>query len=710
MKKKAIEKIPYIGLKKTSRKKDVKYVGVAETKIIGGAEHLLIEVYKNEKNEKDIPEVRIALNKNDFGTYFPKTGEWNRKKIMPNGGYCRTIWEKTGEGNDWREQEKINILQNEEDLGKIRDFCKKKIYSEKHWWEYIHKYQDDITVRERRKTADRKYQRRAEALQDRINHTKELPEQRILDWANKTCFGKLHYLYYKKHGSWVQIACSKCGGVTDARWKSGISYESQFQRMVKEPKEGKYGKCPMCGTLGEYKCQGKVKGTYRKQAYYFLGQRYKENGIVLRYIEVEKRWELELTAGEKGTEMQGACEELSGIEIARAYLKPGEKVQIDYQKHSWYEGKDYWDDCNLAGLSNIAIGEGKILPETYREMQDTAFRYSGLEEYADKGGKVNPIDYLERYQQIPQLEILSKMGLTEIVRRITRGECGVIEDQNAKRLDDFLGIQRERTDQLIRTGGNGKLLDAMKTEKRLDQHWTEKQVEQMAETGLRTDSAGIALRYMTVQKMLNRIAKYAGCEYGTKCSTAINEIRRTAITYTDYLRMREERGYDLHNSVYQQPRELQTAHDQMVAEINQEKVEKRLKEVEEKYPEIREQYRKLRKEFFYEDDTYLIRPARSAEEIVTEGRILHHCVGGNNYLTKHNEGTSYILMLRFQEEPETPYITVEISAAGKNILQWYGAYDKKPDKNHMREWLKEYLRKLKDGTLAETEKITIKTA
>ena len=710
MKKKAIEKIPYIGLKKTSRKKDVKYVGVAETKIIGGAEHLLIEVYKNEKNEKDIPEVRIALNKNDFGTYFPKTGEWNRKKIMPNGGYCRTIWEKTGEGNDWREQEKINILQNEEDLGKIRDFCKKKIYSEKHWWEYIHKYQDDITVRERRKTADRKYQRRAEALQDRINHTKELPEQRILDWANKTCFGKLHYLYYKKHGSWVQIACSKCGGVTDARWKSGISYESQFQRIVKEPKEGKYGKCPMCGTLGEYKCQGKVKGTYRKQAYYFLGQRYKENGIVLRYIEVQKRWELELTAGEKGTEMQGACEELSGIEIARAYLKPGEKVQIDYQKHSWYEGKDYWDDCNLAGLSNIAIGEGKILPETYREMQDTAFRYSGLEEYADKGGKVNPIDYLERYQQIPQLEILSKMGLTEIVRRITRGECGVIEDQNAKRLDDFLGIQRERTDQLIRTGGNGKLLDAMKTEKRLDQHWTEKQVEQMAETGLRTDSAGIALRYMTVQKMLNRIAKYAGCEYGTKCSTAINEIRRTAITYTDYLRMREERGYDLHNSVYQQPRELQTAHDKMVAEIKQEKVEKRLKEVKEKYPEIREQYRKLRKEFFYEDDTYLIRPARSAEEIVTEGRILHHCVGGNNYLTKHNEGTSYILMLRFQEEPETPYITVEISAAGKNILQWYGAYDKKPDENHMREWLKEYLRKLKDGTLAETEKITIKTA
>ena len=708
MKKKVIEKIPYLTLKKVSRKKEVKYIGVTETKVIDGEEHLLLEVYQNEKKAKHVPMVRIALRKKDFGTYFPERGKWSRQKIKSDVGY--TIWGKNENGISWMDEEKIGILQSKEDLERIQNFCKKKVYNEKRWWEYIYKYQDDITREERRKAGDRKYQRRMDALQDRINHTKELPEQKILDWADKTCFRNLHHLYYKKYGSWVQIACSKCGCVTDARWKSGITYESQFQRMVKEPKEGEYGKCPMCGTLGEYKCMGKVKETYRKQAYYYLGQKYKENGIVLRYIEVEKSWTLDLIAGEKGTEMQGACEELSGVEVARAYLEPGKKVQIDYHKHSWYEGKDFWDDCNLAGISNIVIKEGKILPETYPEMQDTAFRYSGLKEYAAKEGKVLPIDYLERYQQIPQLEMLSKMGLTEIVKRITRGECGVIENQNAKRLNDFLGIRKERTNQLIQADGNRELLNVMQAEKRLDQHWTEKQVEQLAETGLRVDGIGAALQYMTTQKLLNRIAKYARCEYGTKCSTVIDRIQRTAATYTDYLRMREERGYDLHNSVYQQPRDLRTAHDQMVAEINQEKVGKRLKEVEEKYPEIREKYRKLKKEFFYEDDTYLIRPARSAEEIVTEGRTLHHCVGGNGYLTRHKEGKSYILMLRFREEPETPYITVEISAAGKNILQWYGAYDKKPDENHMRKWLKEYLRKLKNGELAEAEKIMTKTA
>lgn len=710
MRKKEIEKIPYLGLKKINRKKDVKYIGVTAVKIVGNKKHLFLEVYKNKKESKMVPVVRIILTKKEFWNYFPETEQWTRQKVEKDGGYGNWIW---GEKADtWEQMEKENVLQSTEDLEKIKKFCKIKIpvYYEARWWQYIYKHEDDLATAARIDREHRKFVCRQEALKDRMAHTAKLPEKRILEYADRIYFQKEHHLYYKKYGSWTKIACSKCGGVTDARWRDGISYESQFQKHTEEPREGKSGKCPMCGAVGTYKCQGKIKGEYSKKIHLFLGQRYKEDGAVLRYVEIEKAWTLGFIEGNDGPEMYNAAEELSGVEVARAYFEPGKKVQIDYHKHDLYRNEDVWDDCNLYGLANIDIKAAPIMSETYEELKNTIFRYSGLKEYADKEGKVNPIDYLERYQQIPQLEILSKIGLTEIVRRITRGECEVIEDQNAKRLDDFLGIQRERTDQLIRTGGNGKLLDAMKTEKRLDQHWTEKQVEQMAETGLRTDSAGIALRYMTVQKMLNRIAKYAGCEYGTKCSTAINEIRRTAITYTDYLRMREERGYDLHNSVYQQPRELQTAHDQMVAEINQEKVEKRLKEVKEKYPEIREQYRKLRKEFFYEDDTYLIRPARSAEEIVTEGRILHHCVGGNNYLTKHNEGTSYILMLRFQEEPETPYITVEISAAGKNILQWYGTYDKKPDENHMREWLKEYLRKLKDGTLAETEKITIKTA
>ena len=168
-----------------------------------------------------------------------------------------------------------------------------------------------------------------------------------------------------------------------------------------------------------------------------------------------------------------------------------------------------------------------------------------------------------------------------------------------------------------------------------------------------------------------------------------------AVTYTDYLGMRLSLGYDLTNTVYQQPRDLEAAHNKMAAEQNKKEADKRLQEVKKKFAGIRNSYRKLRNRYFYEDDEYIIRPARSAEEIVMEGRILHHCVGGDRYLGKHNDGQTYILMLRFAKEPEIPYITVEIERDTHQLIQWYGAHDRKPDKEHMQKWLDDYVGHLK---------------
>lgn len=72
MKKKAIEKIPYFGLKETSRKKAVKYIGVTAVKIVGHERHLFLEIYRNKKKLKDTPVVRIVTTKKDFGTYYPE--------------------------------------------------------------------------------------------------------------------------------------------------------------------------------------------------------------------------------------------------------------------------------------------------------------------------------------------------------------------------------------------------------------------------------------------------------------------------------------------------------------------------------------------------------------------------------------------------------------------------------------------------------------
>lgn len=120
MKKKAIEKIPYLGLKKTSRKKGVKYICITAVKIVGHEKHLFLEVYRNKKESKDIPLMRIILTKKDFGTYIPEKGEWTRQKIQTESGWSGLIWREEGDSTNWQQMEKENILQDTEDLERIK--------------------------------------------------------------------------------------------------------------------------------------------------------------------------------------------------------------------------------------------------------------------------------------------------------------------------------------------------------------------------------------------------------------------------------------------------------------------------------------------------------------------------------------------------------------------------------------------------------------
>lgn len=706
MKKKTIEKVPYLTLTKKVGK-DAKYVGVTAFKNIGHERHLFVEVYKNQDAE-EIPIVRIVLTKKDFATYVTEDGEWTRQCVEKGQYWSTPLWSEVDDLRDnMQRAEKKNALYCEKDWDRIKSFCNGITQDEKRWWQRIDECQRRITAATKRKVAQRKYERRQAALRDRIRHTRELPKKKILNRADNAYFHNKHFLYYKKRGCWAQIACSKCGGVTDARWKAGVSYESQFQKWTQEPREGDYGKCPMCGAHGWYKCQGKTKGTHSEIIHLFLGQKYKETGMVMRYVEVEKEWRLGLIATDKGEEMYNSCEALSVIEIARTYLEPGKEPQTDFHKYNHYSGKNFWDDCNLYGMNNVEIKEAQIMPETYEEMKGTIFQYSAMQEYVKEAYKIDPREYLERYVEIPQLEMIVKMGLIETAIYLVKYGNGIIENRYAKRPAEFLGIKAERVKQLVRKKGNISLLKVLQMEKQYGQQWTDKQIEHLIETGLSSQQIETAMEYMSLQQLLNRIEKYAGCTYETGCDTAVARIRHTATSYTDYLTMRVNLGYDLTNTVYQQPRDLSIAHERMVMESNKEEMDKHLQEAAAKYPNIRKSYEKLIERYYFEDDNYVIRPAESAEEIVMEGRLLHHCVGSAGYLDKHNKGVTYILMLRFEANPDIPYITIEIDSKEPRIIQWYGERDRKPDKKNMQQWLDGYLEKLKTGMLAAGQKIAI---
>lgn len=125
----------------------------------------------------------------------------------------------------------------------------------------------------------------------------------------------------------------------------------------------------------------------------------------------------------------------------------------------------------------------------------------------------------------------------------------------------------------------------------------------------------------------------------------------TARDYVDYISECEKLGYDLKELSVLYPSDLATAHRRtsgLVKIENSHAVEQA----------IQDKYEQLHSACEWSNDKYAIVMPKSAEEIITEGAILNHCVG--NYCERVANGESIILFLRKLDELDKPFYTVEI--------------------------------------------------
>jgi len=72
--------------------------------------------------------------------------------------------------------------------------------------------------------------------------------------------------------------------------------------------------------------------------------------------------------------------------------------------------------------------------------------------------------------------------------------------------------------------------------------------------------------------------------------------------------------------------------------------------------------------------------AKSPGELLREGEILHHCVGGMGYGQKFIREETLIFFIRAKETPDTPLVTVEYSLLKKKVLQCYTERNHTPSK------------------------------
>lgn len=497
----------------------------------------------------------------------------------------------------------------------------------------------------------------------------------IEGWARKQFKGN-HFIYYTRKGAYAYCHCADCGEKYILRT---APTEDPFQDAcidIEKPERDKETVCRKCKTKAIYKPAGHTRSGYAFCRIVF-GQKIDDEHFVFRTFYADQHTR-------QGCDTVYRC-----TEEHRIFLEKSRKPS----RYCNYGAR--WHQSN--------VGENwryLVYPRTYKEIAKTGmFKYVPVEKsimnhYYDECGL---IDYYIAAARYPDFEMILKAGLIEYADNLVR-KIPVNPNPRGKNIEDRLRINKNRIKSLIAYKGTKQVLEMYQLERRLGKSWNDEELEIIKEIRDNTyptdwEKASKALKYISPIRLRNYMKKQKMWMPGEKADwrerNRRKDLRRE---YYDYISMRINEGYDMTNDVILFPTDFRRRRDEMILMVEKAKMDKRKTEVLEKFPKIKSKYKKLSEKYSAAAGGYIIRPAKDAAEIVEEGRILHHCVGGDGYLRSHNDGRSFILFLRKADKKDIPLITIEIR--GEEIIQWYGAYDKKPNKRLIDAWLKTYTKEL----------------
>lgn len=505
-----------------------------------------------------------------------------------------------------------------------------------------------------------------------------------LDKYVRTLYEK-HFVFYKRTKKYAHCLCSECGKEYTIRTEgTGDMFEDSCMDIYPIPQRDSKTICPKCKKESVYKPAGVFKTDHRYR-YFVIGQKLSETEFVFR---IYYSWRQTI---KNNPSNYNFCEE------KRIYLQKGKKPERFYK----YAKK--WGECTHGELFSYCVH-----PSTFEEIQKTEmFKY--VPEYPKKE-KYNKdswvMDFYIAAARYPDMEMILKNGMYQLADNLIN-KAAVNFNPRGKTIYDRLRINKNRMKDLINQEGAMKPLMIYQMERRSGVNWKDEElrfIELLWEDSYGNNFSEI-LKYTTPTKLKNYFKKMKIDINENDDYKKRNSKHSERREYYDYIRMRRENGYDMTNSIYLFPKDIHLRHNEMVLEKEKANIDKRIEEVNKKFTNIAKKYKQIARRYSAAAGGLIIRPAKNAGEIVLEGRVLHHCVGGDNYLQKHNSGSSYILFLRKADNQDIPFVTVEIH--DEKIFQWYGAYDSKPEEKMIDAWLKAYTKEL---TQRRTEKKKAKTA
>lgn len=526
-------------------------------------------------------------------------------------------------------------------------------------WEYLGNRIDTFEYKINQVKYERAYQRKRQRIDSIMNAIPCIPDG-VEAWLDEEIFPG-DYLFFKRDKR-TGYTCTACRAKS---WR-------------KKPwKHGEMTTCPKCGA--EVKAYSRRNEIMKREPVVIL-QPHGE-GWLERQCLAECRW-------------SSAGKEIKIYEEIRVIIGKSKCYGTEYygtRRFADETEQDWWDRNG----GNKRFAPSYLYPDNLQEtLPCGGLEHSGLDAIAKEKVKLNINRFILRYNDQPWLEYLIKAGLYRLAADIANSyyvpELICPYGSSPK---GTLQLDGNRVNRLKQLNGGLNTLGWLQYEEESEFDGRRIKISQESLEYLDAKKVRLEDCRMILQELgsVNRMANYLKKQ---------KESPRTVVqTWRDYLRMARQEGMDTADDIVRLPKDLKARHDQLVERINARRDEERRMKEKEKYAHLDAQIRERLpdvKRYFWEDDTYMIVPAGRCEELVEEGRALHHCVGANDfYMRAMAEGQSWILFLRKKSELDKPYYTIEIDMYTDEIKQYYSAYDRQPDKEVIRKVLDKFRRSLR---------------
>ena len=495
---------------------------------------------------------------------------------------------------------------------------------------------------------EKRLEMRRQKIQNRMACVPPLPHG-WQSWAYQATLPAYFFYDYKKGQKSAKGICTNCGREVTL---SGLKYNTK-------------GICPHCKWELTMKSRGR-RGWIENRDTCQIIQKTSPDEIVIRIIKINCYYIGDIP-----------CKE--AYENARLFIqfdKSGpahwEEFHYNYPEKCWKSGArpvySHWcynyeaDICGHVYCRN--------LPEVF---ENTPWQYCPLAEfYRHFHRPMAVIPFLAAYLEHPRLEHLVKVGFFSLAENLVYGHDSqnkIPLDQTQDRTHRILQIRAEDVDFLRGLDIDFKMLkqyqeycwEGLKDRRKLLSWQLEHGVERdILET----------LDFMTVHKMLKYLDAQYSCMKDRKTpagSPRYRNMQALLSEYRDYLDMCNGQDYNMRSSFVLYPRDLQKSHDKVAQNIKAKKDENIQCGFQSAYARVGNSL-----DFEY-NGLKIVRP-NTPDEIIREGNVLHHCVGG--YVKRIAQKECLILFLRRCGNEAKPFYTIEVRH--RRIVQVRGQGNQDP--------------------------------